>query len=86
MRYYKQTENGYITAAATGHGGTEITETEYGEILAAIQNRPAAAGKGCRLKTDLTWEAYDLPPEPEPGDEDELTDSEALNCILGVTA
>lgn len=83
MRYYKQTENGYITAIATGHGGTGITEAEYHAILAAIQSRPAAAGKGYRLKTDLTWEAYDL---PEPGDEDELTDAEALNMILGVTA
>ena len=47
--------------------------------------RPAE-GKGYRLKTDLTWEAYDLPPEPEPSDADELSDAEALNVILGVTA
>lgn len=36
-----------------------------------------------RLKTDLTWEAYDLPPEPEPSDEDELSDTQALNILLG---
>ena len=69
-----------------GTGYTEITEAEYSEILAVIRNRPAAEGKGYRLKTDLTWEAYDLPPAPEPSDADELSDAQALNMILGVTA
>lgn len=86
MRFYKQTSNHYIIAVGTGAGGTEITKVEYDEIMAIIQNRPSAEGKGYRLKTDLTWEAYDLPPEPEPSDEDELSDAEALNVILGVTA
>lgn len=62
-RYYKMTNNTYITAIGTGPGGTEITEAEYNEILAIIRNRPQAEGKGYRLKTDLTWEEYDLPPE-----------------------
>lgn len=86
MRFYKQTSNHYTIAIGTGAGGTEITEAEYNAILAVIRNRPATEGKGYRLKTDLTWEAYDLPPEPEPSDADELTDEEALNMILGVTA
>ena len=86
MRFYKQTSNHYIIAVGTGAGGTEITKVEYDEIMAIIQKRPAAEGKGYRLKTDLTWEAYDLPPEPEPSDADELSDAEALNVILGVTA
>lgn len=85
MRYNKQTSNNYIIAIGTGYGGTEIAKAEYDEIVAIIQNRPAAEGKGYRLKTDLTWEAYDLPPEPEPSDEDELSDAEALNVIMGVT-
>lgn len=84
--YFKQLQNNYIIAIGTGAGGTEITKAEYDEIMAIIQNRPAAEGKGYRLKTDLTWEAYDLPPKPEPSDEDELSDSEALNVIMGVTA
>lgn len=83
MRYYKQTSNNYILAIGTGAGGTEITKAEYDEIMAIIQNRPATEGKGYRLKTDLTWEEYDLPPEPEPSDEDELSDAEALNILLG---
>ncbi len=83
MEYYRQISDGYIIAIGTGYGGEEITEAEYNEIMAIIQNRPAAEGKGYRLKTDLTWEAYDLPPEPEPSDEDELSDAEALNILLG---
>lgn len=85
MRYYKQTSNNYIIAIGTGAGGTEIAKAEYDEIMAIIQNRPAAEGKGYRLKTDLTLEEYELPPEPEPSDDDELSDSEALNVIMGVT-
>ena len=86
MRFYKQISNGYVAAIGTGAGGTEITKAEYDEIMAIIQNRPTAEGKGYRLKTDLTWEEYDLLPEPEPSDEDELSDAEALNIIMGVTA
>lgn len=85
-RYYKQTDAVYILAVGVGVGGMEISEDEYSEILSVIQNRPSADGKGYRLKTDLTWEEYDLPPEPEPSDEDDLSDAEALNVILGVTA
>ena len=83
MRFYKQISNNYITVIGTGAGGTEITETEYNDIIEIIQNRPSADGKGYRLKTDLTWEEYDLPPEPEPSDEDELSDTQALNILLG---
>lgn len=86
MRYNKYISGDEIIAIGTGVGGTEITETEYNDIMAIIQNRPSADGKGYRLKTDLTWEEYDLPPEPEPSDADELSDAEALNVILGVTA
>ena len=83
MRYNKQTSNNYILAIGTGYGGTEITEAEYNEIMAIIQNCPTAVGKGYRLKADLTWEEYDLPPEPEPSDEDEISTDEALNILLG---
>lgn len=83
--YFKQLQNNYILAIGTGAGGAEITKAEYDEIMAIIQNRPSAEGKGYRLTTDLTWEEYDLPPEPEPSDEDELSDTEALNVIMGVT-
>lgn len=83
MRHYKQTSADYIIAIGTGSGNTEISEVEYNNILTVIRNRPAAEGKGYRLKTDLTWEAYDLPPEPEPSDDDEISDDEALSIITG---
>lgn len=83
MRYNKQTSNNYILAIGTGYGGTEITETEYNDIMAIIQSCPKVEGKGYRLKSDLTWEEYDLPPVPEPSDDDELSDAEALNILLG---
>ena len=83
MRYYKQTANNCIIAIGTGAGNIEITEAEYNQIISIIQNRPQSEGKGYRLKTDLTWEEYDLPPEPEPSDEDEISTDEALNILLG---
>ena len=83
MRYYKQLSDNYILAIGTGPGGTEITGTEYNSILSAIQSRPTSETQGYRLRTDLTWEAYDLPPEPEPSDDDEISNEEALNILLG---
>ena len=83
MRHYKQISADYIIAVGTGSGNTEISEVEYNNILTVIRNRPTAEGKGYRLKTDLTWEAYDLPPEPEPSDDDEISDDEALSIITG---
>lgn len=83
MKHYKQTSDNYITAIGTGYGGEDITEAEYNEIMSIIQSRPIADGKGYRLKTDLTWEEYDLPPEPELSDDDEISNDEALEILLG---
>ena len=84
MRYFKIISDEQIVAIGKGSSGAEITETEYNDILAIIRYCPTPPdGKGYRLKTDLTWEEYDLPPEPEPSDEDELSDTQALNILLG---
>lgn len=84
MRHYKSTDSEYLTSIGTGYGGTEISESEYNSILFIIRSRPTPpAGYACRLKADLTWEAYELPPEPEPSDTDEITDDEAMAIILG---
>ena len=84
MRYYKLTGSDYLMAIGTGLGGTEITESEYNNILSIIRSRPTPpAGYAYRLKADLTWEQYELPPEPEPSDTDEITDEEAMAIILG---
>lgn len=54
------------------------------EIQNAIDNPPKIpVGYGARLKSDLTWELYELSPEPELSDADELSDDEALNILLG---
>ena len=82
-RYYKQTDSMYILAVGVGAGGIEISADEYSEILSVIQNRPTAEGKGYRLKADLTWEEYDLPPVPAPSDDDEISNDEAINILLG---
>lgn len=83
MVYYKQLLDNYILAIGTGPGGTEITETEYNSILSTIQSRPVSDTQGYRLRADLTWEAYDLPPEPELSDDDEISNEEALNILIG---
>lgn len=81
MRYYKTIDSGYILAIGTGSGGTEITESEYNEIMSVIQNRPQETETiAYRLKDDLTWESYEMEPIPES---DEVDDSEALEILLG---
>ena len=80
MRFYKYIEENYILAIGTGNGGTEITESEYNEILTVIKNKPArTATVDYRLKTDLTWEEYEHEPDPEPEPDAE----EALSILLG---
>lgn len=65
MRYYKTIDNGYITAIGTGGGGTEITEREHHQIMTVILTKPPRTETtDYRLKTDLTWESYQRPPEP----------------------
>lgn len=83
MRYYAQyNDSGKLLAIGTGAGGTEISEAEYNEIMAVIQSCPQAEGKGYKLKADLTWEEYDLPPVVV-SDDDELSADEALEILLG---
>lgn len=82
MMFYKLIESGYITGIGTGGGGAEITETEYSAILTVIRNKPTESDTiGYRLKTDLTWEAYEKPaPDPDP----DATDGDILEAIGGV--
>lgn len=83
MRCYMITDDVYVTAIGTGNGGTEITAAEYDQMMQIIKNRPAPPdGYDYRLRTDLTWELYEVPAvEPDP--DEEISDSEALNIILG---
>lgn len=80
-RFFKNIEDGYLISISTGTGLEEITQDEYEQILSMIRNRPIPeAGYGYRLKADMTWELVELPPEDE---DPELSDTEALDIILG---
>ena len=69
MRHYKIIDGDYLIAIGTGSGGEEITVEEYDGLKAVIGERPAAPeGYGHKLKTDLTWEEYELPPVVEEVD------------------
>lgn len=84
MRYYKQIVDGYILAIGTGDGNTEITETEYNEIMDIVQNGPESTDTvDYRLKEDLTWEAFEV--EPVDPAEEELGAEEALEILMGGT-
>lgn len=83
MRYYKVENGDYLLSVGTGNVGEEITETEYDNIMDTIRSSPTATeGYGYRLKSDLTWEIYELPVMAEDADP-ELTAEEALDIILG---
>lgn len=86
MRYYKTIIDGYLVSVGTGTGGTEITETEYNELLSIIHNRPTApSGYDYRLKADtLEWELVELPPIDDT--DEEATESDYIEALqdLGV--
>ena len=84
-RYYKNIENGILTAIGTGFGGEEITQEEYDHILSVIRSSPAAQeGHIYRLKEDLTWELAEAPMIKE--DEEEATEEDYIAALaeLGV--
>lgn len=82
MRYYKMIIDSYLVAIGNGSGGTEITADEYAELLNIIRTKPVTSeGYDYRLKADLTWELYELPPMPI--EDEEISDTEALNIITG---
>ena len=82
MKFYKIIENDCIVAVGTDTGGTEITEAEYNTILPLILAKPEApAGYGYHLRTDLTFELYELPAVEET--DPELSAEEALEIIMG---
>ena len=83
MRYYKNTQDGYILGIGEYGIGTEITAAEYNEIMVAIQDAPTAPeGYAYKLRENLTWELVELPPEPDdPTVEDK---AEAYDILMGV--
>lgn len=84
--YQKNTENGYIVSIVEGVTNGNITVEEYNAILDVIHSKPTAPeGYDYKLKEDLTWELYELPPAPPPEEEEaEESDYQAALSRLGV--
>ena len=79
--YYKNITDGHITCIGTGTGDIEITQDEYESILAVIQSRPIPdVGFDYKLRENLTWEQVDAPVI----EDEEISDEEAMNIMLGV--
>ena len=64
-----------------------LSEKEKDNILSLLCNKPnASPGFTYKLRADtLEWELVELPPEPDPGEEDaEIEDYEQALADLGV--
>lgn len=83
MSYFIVTDGGYIVGIGSTRNNvrTPISAEEAEEIRSVLAHKPTPPdGYDYRLKTDLTWELYELP----AADEDpELTAEEALSIIVG---
>jgi hypothetical protein len=90
MRYYKLVIDNFIMCAPSTTArdcGVEIDIEEYDAIVDAIRGKPSApSGYTYKLRADtLEWELVELPPEPDPGEEDATAeDYEAALKELGV--
>lgn len=81
MRYFKIADENYIYSVGKGNVGIEITEQEYNTIISALDSKPARTETVWhKLRTDLTWEAFQV---SIPDDNTPILDSEALNILLG---
>lgn len=80
--YIKVIESGYITGIGTGIVGEEISESEYNKIMVVIQNKPTAEeGYQYMLRADtMEWELVAI---PQPSEDDEISNDEALSIITG---
>lgn len=86
--YSVNRHDGYIYGVASGThlSGEIISREEYERIRAAIAAKPTApAGYGYRLREDLRWELYELPPGPELPEEATVADYRAALEEMGVS-
>ena len=95
VKYFAQYNDfGKIVAIGTGHGGIEITETEYNALLAEIREKAALVDKlyNCEITIDdvpAEWkEEIQLRVDERIAmqgtlEEQELSAEEALSIILG---
>lgn len=72
--YYKQIDGNYIVGIGTNGPDimVAITAEEYESIRDIIHHKPADPDGYCYMlrDADLQWELVELPPDPEPGDEE----------------
>lgn len=80
MRYYEIHDETYILGFGIGgHGGEEISEERYNDILNAMSLMPKDTETiSHRLKRDLTYEEINVEPV-----QDEPTAEELLNILTG---
>ena len=82
IRYYRIDKDGYLVMIGTGNGGEEITAEEYNEIIEVLKTKPTPTeSTDYMLKSDLTWEQYEV--EPVIIDE-ELTAEEIAQALAEV--
>ena len=79
--YVIEKKNGYIISIGTAQAGEKISKELFDEILNVIKAKPKKEGTtDYRLKEDLTWEAYEVEPIPEP---EEADPEEIINILTG---
>lgn len=95
MRYYAQyNDSGTLIAIGTGPGGNEISESEYRSLLSEIREKAALvdqlyAGKITIDDVPAEWREViqrrvnERIEQDGTEDQQEISDSEALNIILG---
>lgn len=85
MEYKKIIVDGYILGLAEVANNGNISKAEYDRITEVIHSKPIAeSGYDYRLREDLTWELYELPPMPIEDEEATAEDYEAALAELGV--
>lgn len=84
MRYYKTCSEGYLIAIGSGgKQGETISEYECEEIKSALNHMPEKDGYCYRLKTDLSYEAFEAEKMTIKPDDSEY--AEAGKILLGVS-
>lgn len=95
MRYYAQyNDSGALLAIGTGHGGTEITESEYNALLSEIREKADLVNK--LYSGEITIDAVPTEWQEEiqrrvderiaaegEADEQDISAEEAMEILLG---